>query len=94
MHEKLEQLRETLLRRFRDNTYTDADQIQGWDLKITQDKTTVRITACRMYDYLPINFETMKMISEILGTDKIEDVKRHCAIPTTEKKLISFLNRN
>lgn len=75
MH-KIEQLRKELLRRFNDGAYKGAEEIQGWKLEIKQEDSTVYITASRMYNYLPLNFDTMKVISEILGTTKIDDAQR------------------
>jgi hypothetical protein len=75
---KLEQLKKALNDRLGSESENGLD---GVKIDIRQDSkvpTTIRIQASRMYDYVPLNFSIMKLISEILETDNIDDAQRYC----------------
>ena len=78
--DKLEEVQNVLHERFWNDPYKDAGDLKRLKIEIRQDpseSSTVRITVSRMYDYVPLNFEIMKLVSDILGTSNIDEGSRH-----------------
>lgn len=73
---KLGKLQKTLIERFGE----EDTGLRDLTVTVRQDDkepSTIYITAHRMYEYVPLNFEIMKMISEIVLTENIDEMSRH-----------------
>jgi hypothetical protein len=78
---KLERLQEKLYKQFVDEPYKNAGESRGLTITVRQDAkdpTLIRVRASSMYEYVPLNFGIMKMISEALGTTNINEGSRCC----------------
>jgi hypothetical protein len=70
---KLEQLKEALNKRLCSEEYPKVSIIVEIH---PAEPTTVWVRASKMNGYVPLNFGILKMISEILGTENIDDADR------------------
>jgi hypothetical protein len=80
MSDKLTQLREAFWNRFKDDPYKGAGETQHLQIRVRQDEndlTKVLITVSRMYEYVPLNYQIMKIAADILETTNIDEGSRH-----------------
>ena len=72
--EKLDKLKADLL-----VLLNGGEGYSNFEFEVKQDSydlSTVRVRACAMYGFVPLNFGIIKMISDALGTENIDDAER------------------